>query len=220
MTTATQFMYLDTIEFAPSVVFEFVDDVTSETVTDLTVSIVNGTSLPRNPVYNPSGYVLFYKLANGTYTFHVDAPGFEPWEETVVVGTVQNPLQFRLVPSPAYAFAAGTTLLRGSVAGNMPATTQLTIQLPYLGAVLSATPAANGEFLLYVSKLTNSNKIEIANQWFVAGPGNSNVLQFTVMNGVSKQLYSLTADPVTAQLSATEFAWEIGKELHITLTLT
>ena len=85
---------------------------------------VNLTDAPAEPVTNPSGFRLFFEVAEDPVTLRVDGGDrFFDEQTTVTHGGLhtgdQPPdpkvAQIELTPTPAYQFALGTTLLRGVV---------------------------------------------------------------------------------------------------------
>lgn len=88
---------------------------------DVSVSLADA---PAEPVTNPSGFRLFFEVAEDSVTLHADGGDRFFDEQTIVthgsLHTDDQPpdpevVQVELTPTPAYQFAPGTTLLRGVV---------------------------------------------------------------------------------------------------------
>jgi hypothetical protein len=221
MTDQTGFMKLDTIAFSPSIVFEFIDHFTSDTVRTLSVSIVNGPAVQKKPVQNATGYVLFYGLPDGTYTFRAEAAGFDVWEQPLIVATgVPVPQQIRLIPSASYVFPAHATLVRGMVQPGTIAFDRMSIILPIKAGALLSTISEKGEFFFYVSSLSKDNKTESGGTWFVKATDNTNVLGMQMNVDGATASHTIVVDPLIYQKTSSQFLWEIGKEVHIRLTFS
>lgn len=130
---------------------------------DVTVSLADA---PAEPVTNPSGFRLFFEVAEDPVTLRVDGGDRFFDEQTTVphggLHTGDQPpdpevVQIELTPTPAYQFVPGTTLLRGVVTDNpLPngdgvgdATVSLA-DIPTEESSVNAPTTESGEYVLRI----------------------------------------------------------------------
>lgn len=221
MMDSERFIKLDRIELTPSIAFKFIDDFTSVAITNLTLTIRDDDWKSKKPVRSPSGFFIFYGLNTGTYAFHVEADGYDPWEQSLAIPSQPVLQQLRLTPSPSYDFPTGSIIIRGMVydgASGNPVS-GASIHLPLINMALIAKSSQKGEFVLYLSKPNNGLRVEVGDKWYIKGPAGDNILSLTI-TAPNYTSSSIKVKPVSAQQSPTEFIWELGKEIQINNYLT
>lgn len=174
---------------------DLVDPVTGGRPGDeVTVSL---TDAPAEPVTNPSGYRLFIEVAEDPVTLVVDGGDrFFDEQTTVPHGSKESGGQspepetvtIVLTPTPAYQFAAGTTLLRGIVTEDpLPEGARVadaTVSLAINPAededeTIEVPTTASGEYVLRVPISTDRVVSGDGDRWLSApdgsqSPGNGN----------------------------------------------
>lgn len=116
---------------------------------------VSAAGVDTTPVENPSGYHLFLDLPDDPITVVVDGGNrYLPHTETIDPTSHDPPaVDIDLLPSPAYRFPPGATLLRGVVLGADDApVADATASIEHTNK--ETVTDEHGEFVLFFSKVT------------------------------------------------------------------
>jgi hypothetical protein len=210
MMDKSQCIPLDQIAIVPSIGFTLVNDYDDKIIFNASITISGDIYKDKVPVRNPSGHFIFFKLIPDTYSFHVEADNFNPLDITLsVTENPDTPVEVRMVPSPSYEFPTGATVIRGEIFNESDKSPipGVTIGLNYIGKSISTISSDRGEFVLYMSKMSNTTTIEINNTKYVKSASKTNGLKLTFNSEKPDFKKSKTIN------------WEIGKETHIKLSI-
>jgi hypothetical protein len=137
-----------------SLAIRLIDDFTSaQPIGAINVSLKDVKS---EPVKNPSGYFLFFKLKGDLFSVQVQSDFYQLANVDVHLSLLdpKEPVQnIVLIPNLAYPFPSGTTLIRGMVVEPPAdvAASGATVEIPE--RILEAQTSTKGEYLFYLKPL-------------------------------------------------------------------